>query len=208
MPTTVAIVEDNPDLRESLAQIVKKAAGLEFLGGFADGGTALARLPALSPQVVIMDIQLPGMSGIDCTRLLKIKLPATQVLMLTVFEDSDLVFKALAAGASGYLLKRSSRSEIIDAIEQVRDGGAPMTGEIARKVVESFHAPAPARQPAIEELTPSEEQVLGLLAKGYATKEIADQLSVSFHTVRFHLKNIYGKLHVRSRTEALLKYLE
>src|SRR5581483_6896606 len=131
-----------------------------------------------------------------------------QVLMLTVFEDSDLVFKALAAGASGYLLKRSSRTEIIEAMEQVRDGGAPMTGEIARKGVESFRRPSAAKHSATQQLTPSEEQVLGLLAKGYATKEIADKLSVSLHTVRFHLKNIYGKLHVRSRTEALLKYLE
>ena len=208
MPTTVAIVEDNPDLRESLAQIVRKTAGLEFLGAFADSGAALAQLPRLSPQVVIMDIQLPGISGIDCTRLLKAKLPLTQVLMLTVFEDSDLVFKALTAGASGYLLKRAPRSEIVEAIEQVRDGGAPMSGEIARKVVESFHKPSPSKHAELGELTPKEEQVLGLLAKGYVTKEIADQLSVSFHTVRFHLKHIYEKLHVRSRTEALLKYLK
>jgi len=208
MSSTVAIVEDNTGLREMLGRVVKKTAGFELLGSFPDGDTALQKLPALSPDIVIMDIQLPGMSGIECTRQLKAKLPSVQVLMLTVFEDSDLVFKALAAGASGYLLKRSSRTEIIEAMEQVRDGGAPMTGEIARKVVESFRRPSAARHPATQQLTPSEEQVLGLLAKGYATKEIADKLSVSLHTVRFHLKNIYGKLHVRSRTEALLKYLE
>ncbi|HZP60655.1 MAG TPA: response regulator transcription factor [Opitutaceae bacterium] len=208
MPSTVAIVEDNTGLREMLSRVVRKTAGFELLGSFPDGDAALQKLPALAPNIVIMDIQLPGMSGIECTRQLKAKLPSVQVLMLTVFEDSDLVFKALAAGASGYLLKRSSRTEIIEAMEQVRDGGAPMTGEIARKVVESFRRPSAAKHSATQQLTPSEEQVLGLLAKGYATKEIADKLSVSLHTVRFHLKNIYGKLHVRSRTEALLKYLE
>ncbi|HTQ32161.1 MAG TPA: response regulator transcription factor [Opitutaceae bacterium] len=208
MPDTIAIVEDNAELREMLGRIVKKKAGFELLGSFPDGAAALAQLPALSPDIVIMDIQLPGMSGIECTRLLKAKLPSTQILILTVFDDSELVFKALAAGASGYLLKRSSRSEIIGAIEQVRDGGAPMTGDIARKVVESFRRPSSVKPAATEQLTPSEEQVLSLLAKGYATKEIADRLSVSLHTVRFHFKNIYSKLHVRSRTEALLKYLE
>jgi DNA-binding NarL/FixJ family response regulator len=165
-------------------------------------------LPGLAPNVVIMDIQLPGMNGIECTRQLKKAMPEAQVLVFTVFGDSDQVFRALEAGASGYLLKRTPRSEMVEAIKQVWDGGAPMSGEVARKVVESFRKPSLAHAPDAEPLTPREEEVLGLLAKGYITKEIADQLSISFDTVRFHLKHIYRKLHVRSRTEALLKYLK
>lgn len=208
MPITVAIVEDDPGIREMLTRVVQRAPGIQFLQSFPHGEAALPALPTLAPNVVIMDIQLPGMNGIECTRELKRLLPSTQVLIFTVFGDSDQVFRALEAGASGYLLKRTSRTEMVEAIKQVWDGGAPMTGEVARKVVDSFRKVPPAKTPGSEHLTPREEEVLGLLAKGYITKEIADQLAISFDTVRFHLKHIYQKLHVRSRTEALLKYLQ
>jgi DNA-binding NarL/FixJ family response regulator len=208
MAITVAIVEDDSGIREMLTRVVERAPGLVFLRSVPSGEVALEALPALAPNVVIMDIQLPGMNGIECTRLLKKTMPETQVLIFTVFGDSDQVFQALEAGASGYLLKRTPRSEMVEAIKQVWDGGAPMSGEVARKVVESFRKAAPAKPPENEQLTPREEEVLGLLAKGYITKEIADQLAISFDTVRFHLKHIYQKLHVRSRTEALLKYLK
>jgi DNA-binding NarL/FixJ family response regulator len=208
MPITVAIVEDDPGIREMLTRVVSRATGIEFLASVPSGEAALQELPKLAPNVVVMDIQLPGMNGIECTRELKKAMPGTQVLIFTVFGDSDQVFRALEAGASGYLLKRTPRSEMVEAIKQVWDGGAPMSGEVARKVVESFRKAPPAKLAETEQLTPREEEVLGLLAKGYITKEIADQLSISFDTVRFHLKHIYQKLHVRSRTEALLKYLQ
>jgi DNA-binding NarL/FixJ family response regulator len=207
-PITVAIVEDDAEIREMLSRVVRRSPQLKFLGNFPSGEAALSELPKLDPQVVIMDIRLPGMSGIDCTRLLKKSMPGTQVLVFTVFGDSEQVFRALEAGASGFLLKRTGRREIVEAIEQVRGGGAPMSGEIARKVVESFRQAPPSPASSRDSLTPREEEVLGLLAKGYATKEIADLLSVATETVRFHLKHIYEKLHVRSRTEALLKYLK
>jgi DNA-binding NarL/FixJ family response regulator len=207
MSITVAIVEDNTEIREMLTRVVERGNGLRFVKSFSTGELALAELPSLAANVVIMDIQLPGIDGIECTRRLKQLAPQTQVLVFTVFGDSDQVFKALAAGASGYLLKRTARTEMVEAIKQVFDGGAPMSGEIARKVVESFRAAHPAKSPDLEQLTPREEDVLALLAKGYITKEIADQLAISFDTVRFHLKHIYQKLHVRSRSEALIKYL-
>lgn len=208
MSITVAIVEDDAGIREMLTRVVERADGLRFLRSFADGEAALAELPALAPNVVIMDIQLPGLDGIECTRRVKETVPGVQVLVFTVFGDADQVFRALAAGASGYLLKRTPRGEMIEAIRAVWEGGAPMSGEIARKVVESFRQPAREKSPEIEQLTQREEEVLALLAKGYITKEIADQLGISFDTVRFHLKHIYRKLHVRSRSEALIKYLK
>ena len=207
MSITVAIVEDNTEIREMFTRVVERAAGLRFLQSFASAEIALAELPALAPNVVIMDIQLPGMDGIECTRRVKETVAGAQVLVFTVFGDSDQVFKALAAGASGYLLKRTPRREMVEAIRQVWEGGAPMSGEIARKVVESFRQPPRTKSPEVEQLTAREEEVLGLLAKGYITKEIADHLAISFDTVRFHLKHIYQKLHVRSRSEALIKYL-
>jgi DNA-binding NarL/FixJ family response regulator len=208
MPISVAIVEDNVEICEMLTRTVEKASSLRFMESFSSGEEALEKLPALRPDVVIMDIQLPGMSGVECTLQLKARVPDIQVLVFTVFGDSDLVFKALEAGASGYLLKRTPRQEIVEAVKDVWFGGAPMSGEIARKVVDSFRKPAKAKDADLEDLTPREEEVLALLAKGYITKEIADQLGISFDTVRFHLKHIYRKLHVRSRSEALIKYLK
>jgi DNA-binding NarL/FixJ family response regulator len=207
-PITVAIVEDNAEIREMLTRAISRARPLSCAGSFADAESALAELPALAPNVVIMDLELPGLDGVECTRRLKAARPQIQVLMLTVFMDTDRIFNALAAGASGYLLKRTSRAEIVEAIEQVWQGGAPMSSEIARKVVESFR-PRPAARPTVpdQQLTAREDQVLKLLAAGHATKAIASELAVSTETVRFHLKHIYDKLHVRSRTEAVIKYL-
>ncbi len=209
MPISVAIVEDNAEIREMLARAVAKARPLEFLGGFPDAESALRKLPALAPNVVLMDLELPGLDGVECTRRLKATSPQTQVLVFTVFMDTDRIFNALAAGASGYLLKRTARAEVVDAIEQVWQGGAPMSSEIARKVVESFRPRPTARptDPEPQQLTGREEEVLKLLAAGHATKAIATELAVSAETVRFHLKHIYEKLHVRSRTEAVIKYL-
>lgn len=206
--TTVVIVEDDLGIREMLSRVVRNAKGLELLDAYGDGESALAGVARLKPGVVVMDIQLPGMNGIECTRAVREVSPETQVLVFTVFGDSEHVFEALKAGASGYLLKRTSREEILEGIELVRDGGAPMSGGIARLVVESFREEAANKSKACENLTSREEEILGLLAKGYLAKEIADQLSISFFTVRFHIRKIYEKLHVRSKTEAILKYLE
>lgn len=206
-PLSVAIVEDDREIREMLTRAIKRTAHLEFVASFATGELALEGLPGFAPHVVVMDIQLPGIDGVECTRRIKETLPGVQVLMFTVFMDSDRIFKALAAGASGYLLKRTSRAEIVEAIEQVYHGGAPMSGVIARKVVESFRTP-PASVPAVDvELTAREAEVLKLLAAGHSNKAIASELYVSGETVRFHLKHIYEKLHVRSRTEAVIRYL-
>ncbi|MEW6305965.1 MAG: response regulator transcription factor [Verrucomicrobiota bacterium] len=208
MSIRVAIVEDNEDILSMLKKIVTRAGNLECVGTCPTGEAALKTIPGIKPQVVIMDLRLPDISGIECTARLKRMLPETQVLVYTVYGDNEQVFKALEAGASGYLLKRSTPAEILQAIVDVHHGGAPMTGEIARKVVHSFRkTEASAAATEAERLTAREEEILGLLARGFITKEIADKLSISFDTVRFHLKNIYAKLHVRSRTEAVVKYL-
>jgi DNA-binding NarL/FixJ family response regulator len=201
----VAIVEDSAGVRENWARLINAAPGFKCVGLFASGEAALKALPALRPDVVLMDINLPGMSGIECTARLKAQLPETQILMVTVHGDNERVFAALQAGASGYLLKRTRADELLEAIHEVMRGGAPMTGEIARMVIASFRRPAPA--PDAARLTPREEEILALLTQGYSNKEIADRLSVSFDTVRTHLRHVYEKLHVRSRTEAATKYL-
>jgi DNA-binding NarL/FixJ family response regulator len=206
MPITVAIVEDNEEICAMLARVIAREPDLNCVATCASGELALESLPPHPPQVVIMDIQLPGMSGIECTLHLRQRLPLTQVLVYTVYGDNEQVFKALKAGASGYLLKRSTPAEIIEAIYDVHQGGAPMSGEIARKVVQSFAEPVAPKETA--QLTPRQEEILRLLARGFVAKEIALQLGISFDTVRFHLKDIYAKLHVRSKTEAVLKYLK
>jgi DNA-binding NarL/FixJ family response regulator len=170
------------------------------------GEAALDKLPALKPQVVLMDLNLPQMSGIDCIRRLKELLPATQIIVLTVYEDSEHIFRALKAGACGYLLKRSDPDEVLDAVKDAREGGAPMSSQIARRVVLSFHEPSPAAETT--SLTERETEILSLLSKGFANKEIADKMQISVPTVRTHLRHIYEKLHVRSRTEAIIKYLK
>lgn len=203
----VAVVEDDAEIRRMLCRVIEKTPSLRLAGEFCNGEDAVAGIGGCGPDVVMMDIQLPGMSGIECTRAVREANPETQVLVFTVFGDSEHIFEALKAGASGYLLKRTSREEIVEAIELVRDGGAPMSGGIARLVVESFRKPAAERNSSRECLSSREEEILGLLAKGYIAKEIVDQLSISFFTVRFHIRKIYEKLHVRSKTEAILKYL-
>jgi DNA-binding NarL/FixJ family response regulator len=206
MPITIAIVEDNEEICAMLVKLIAREPKLACVGTCATGELALEALPKNPPQVVIMDIRLPGISGIQCTSRLRQLLPATQILVYTVYGESELVFEALKAGASGYLLKRSTQAEIIEAIFDVQQGGSPMSGEIARKVVRSFAEPVKPKNP--EQLTPRQEEILGLMARGFVAKEIAQKLGISFDTVRFHLKDIYAKLHVRSKTEAVVKYLK
>jgi DNA-binding NarL/FixJ family response regulator len=206
MPITIAIVEDNEEICRMLTKIIAREPKLNCIGNCSSGEIALETLPNNPPQVVIMDIQLPGISGIKCTARLRQLLPETQVLIYTVYRDNEQVFKALKAGASGYLLKRSTPAEVLEAIFDVHQGGSPMSGEIARKVVRSFSEPAAQKE--TWQLTPRQEEILNLLARGFVTKEIALELGISFDTVRFHLKDIYAKLHVRSKTEAVVKYLK
>jgi len=203
----VSVVEDVPGVRENIVHFLNQAAGIRCVSQHGSGEEALQELPAVRPDVVLMDIQLPNMSGIDCVRRLKGPLPGTQVLMLTVYEDSDLIFRALLAGANGYLLKSVSSEELIAAVRDVKAGGSPLTSLIARKVVQFFQAqPPPADSNA--RLSVREEEVLALLAKGLLYKQIADMLGVTMDTIRKHCHHIYEKMHVSSRTEAVVKYLE
>ena len=203
---SVAIVEDVRGTRENLMELLKRSPGLKCVGAFASGENALRDLPALAPDVVLMDINLPGMSGVQCAAQLKPLLPKTQILMLTAYENSDLIFESLRVGASGYLMKNTEPDEIIQAVEQVHAGGSPMSMQIARKVVGHFQE---IKKPSsdFEQLTPRETEILSLLAKGFLYKEIADQLKISLHTVRGHIHLVYGKLHVQSRSEAIIKFL-
>ncbi|MBL7916119.1 MAG: response regulator transcription factor [Bacteroidia bacterium] len=201
----VALVDDNVDLREGL-QIVLKELSDEFecIGAFGDAETALKKIPELKPDVVLMDINLPGISGIECLKQLKPKLPNLDVIMLTVFADDDTVFDSLCAGACGYITKNASPEKILDAIREVRDGGAPMSGRIARMVVTSFKAPGDASA----QLTDREKEVLDQLCKGKSYKMVADALNITHDTVRHHIKNIYKKLEVHSVSEAILKTMK
>lgn len=209
MPITVSIVEDNDQLRSTLAKVIARADGFEFLGEHASAEAALENLPKERPNVVLMDINLPGMNGVECVRKLKQQLPDTQVMMLTAYEDTENIFNSLAAGASGYMLKRTPRAELLDAIREVQRGGSPMTTHIARKVVQSFLKPvtAPLSGEATEELSAREKEVLDLLSQGFMYKEISDKLGIGFETVRTYIRRIYEKLHVRTRTEAVAKAL-
>jgi DNA-binding NarL/FixJ family response regulator len=206
MSISVAIVDDNPEIRRNLSRYIGESPGFRCTCACASGEEALRQIPESPPDVVLMDIQMPGLSGIACTASLKKLLPSVPVMMLTVYEDNDAIFRALEAGASGYLLKRSAPAKLLEAIKELHRGGAPMTSEIARRVIHSFHKAKPECPPQ-DKLTAREEEILQCLAQGYATKEIADKLSVSYDTVRYHLKHIYDKLHVHSRTEAVIKYL-
>lgn len=209
MPTepviNVAIVEDNSTLAESLREIIESSGKLRCAGVWRTGEEALKKLETFQPDVVLMDINLPGISGIEVTARIKPRLPDTRIIMVTVYGDHDKIFAALKAGASGYLLKRSSPSEVREAIEDVLTGGAPMSPEIARRVVEAFHSPARGEAPEAK-LSPREVDVLEQLCEGLSNKEIGHELKISVDTVRVHLRNIYEKLHVHSRTEAALKY--
>lgn len=201
----VAIVDDEVDLRENIAGYVDAAKGFRCLSVYSSAEEALAHLPQEKPDVILMDINLGGMSGIECVRRLKPQMPATQVVMLTVFEDTEKIFSALAAGASGYLLKRLAPAKLLEAIREVHEGGSPMSAPIARKVVQSLQ-PAVAAGDETTALSPREQEVLGGLAEGQAYKQIADKLGVSIHTVRNYIRRIYEKLHVCSRTEAVAKF--
>jgi DNA-binding NarL/FixJ family response regulator len=201
--TTVAIIEDNNTMRKMLAELIDSAPGYRCVCACSTSKEALIEVPKHRPDVALMDIHLPDESGIVCTARLTEKLPGLQVIMVTVYKDIDLIFQALKAGACGYILKRFRPDEIIQAIAEVRAGGAPMTNEIARMVVQSFRTPSVAPEAG---LTPREAELLELLAEGLSNKEIAQKTGISAGTVRNHLANIFQKLHVRCRTEAAAKY--
>jgi len=203
----LGIVEDDAVLRKSLARLVGEAHGMQNVIACASGEEALQKLPAFKPQVVLMDLNLPQMPGTECIRKLKDLLPATQVIVLTVYEDSEHIFRALKAGASGYLLKRSEPDEVLEAVTNASEGGAPMSSQVAQRVVRSFHEPTSASL-GTTTLTDREREILTFLSKGFANKEIAEKMNISVPTVRTHLRHIYEKLHVRSRTEAIVKYLK
>ena len=206
MPITVSIVEDNEQLRETLARVLNRADGFECVGQHASAEAGLEGIPKERPNAVLMDINLPGMNGVECVRQLKQLLPQTQVVMLTAYEDTENIFASLAVGASGYLLKRSSSAEILQAIKDVLKGGSPMSTHIARKVVQSFQRSG-ASQQATENLSQREQEVLDLLSQGLIYKEIAEKLGISYETVHTYVRRIYEKLQVRTRTEAVAKFL-
>lgn len=205
MNITVSIVDDDAPARGILADWICEADGFTFVGDHSCGENALTALPGENPSVVLMDINMPGISGIECVRQLKPQLMNTQFVMLTVYEDPDHIFKALTAGASGYLLKRTPRAELLAALKDVYVGGSPMSSNIARKIVHSFQRfnTSPSET---ENLSPREREVLELLARGYLYKEIAESLRISVPTVNTHIRRIYEKLHVRSRSQAIAKF--
>jgi DNA-binding NarL/FixJ family response regulator len=203
--TKVAIVEDNKTTRESLATIVNLSPDFRCVCVCSTAEEALKALPECAPDLVLMDIQLPNMSGVECVAHLKERLPALKAIMLTVYEDPDRIFRALRAGASAYLLKRSTPEEILRAMREVQEGSGAMSGEIARRVIEYFREQT-TTSAEVEKLTAREREILELVVHGLGNKEIADRMSVTVAAVRFHLKHIYQKLHVHSRTEAALKF--
>jgi DNA-binding NarL/FixJ family response regulator len=203
---SVSIVDDNKDLLQSIANFMNRSAGFRCVSTYGSGEAALKGLQTEPPDVVLMDINMTGMNGIECVERLKAAAPEIQIVMLTVYEDTEKIFAALAAGASGYLLKRLSPSKLLQAIREVHAGGSPMSGSIARKVVASFQNAEGSGQ-RHPQLSPREQEVLELLAQGCSNKEIADKLFISIETVTWHLRNIYTKLHVRSRTQAALRFL-
>jgi DNA-binding NarL/FixJ family response regulator len=200
---TISIIEDQPEMRASLAEILGRSPGLRCVGAHATGEEGLRKIPKDNPDVVLMDINLPGMNGIQCVARLKKLLPNTQVLMLTTYDDGDLIFDSLRAGANGYLLKNMPREEMVQAVMQVHAGGAPMSLQVARKVINHFHETKPASD--LQQLTSRELDILRLLAKGHMYKEIAAHLAISMSTVRTHVSAVYEKLHVHSRTQAAIK---
>ena len=206
MSIKVSLVEDSDQLRGTMARVVGRADGFECVSHYGNAEDAIEGLPKDRPNVVLMDINLPGMNGVECVRKLKQSLPETQVIMLTAYEDTENIFASLAVGASGYLLKRSSSAEILQAIKDVLKGGSPMSTHIARKVVQSFQRSG-ASQQATENLSQREQEVLDLLSQGLIYKEIAEKLGISYETVHTYVRRIYEKLLVRTRTEAVAKFL-
>jgi DNA-binding NarL/FixJ family response regulator len=206
MSIKVSIVEDNESIRQSLAEILDATEGFRLGDACASAEEALRRMPNNPPDVVLMDINLPRLSGIHCVRELKRCLPKTQFIMLTIEDDSQRVFECLQAGATGYLVKNVAPERILSAIEEVHRGGSPMSSQIARMLVQTFQSVEPAA-PTEEKLTVRESEILTLLTRGFRSKEVAEELSISVQTVHTHLRNIYEKLHVRSRAQAVAKYL-
>ena len=206
MQIKVAIVDDDEGIRNSLATLIRRAPSLRLIGDYADAESAIKEIPHRLPDVVLMDINLPGMNGVECVRQLKSSAPGVQFLMLTVYEDSDSLFNSLKAGASGYLLKRTASARLLEAIRDVYDGGSPMTPQLARRVVQFFSKTSDTDS-SLSRLTQGEREFLDQLANGYAYKEIADRMKISIDTVRSYVRTVYEKLHVHSRTEAVVKYL-
>jgi DNA-binding NarL/FixJ family response regulator len=204
MAISIAIVEDDMSARKILASWIERAEGFRFASEHGDAESAIEALPRQQPHVVLMDINLPGLNGVECVRRLKPLLPQTQFVMITVYDDVDHIFQALAAGASGYLLKQVPRTELLAALRDVHAGGSPMTSKIARKVVQAFQAPGETPSEAVE-LAPREEELLDLLARGYLYKEIAEAMKITVGTVNTYIRRIYEKLHVRSRAQAVAK---
>jgi len=202
----IAIVEDDDEIRANLGHRIGSNPAFRLLRSYGDAESALADLPRHKPDVVLMDINLPGMDGIECVRELKAKMPKVQFVMLTVYEDSNRLFKSLVAGASGYLLKRTPPAKLAAAIREAHQGGSPMTPQIARQVVQYFQQAREAA-PDVQRLTPRETQVLQQLARGFRYKEIVDNLGISAGTLHSYISSIYEKLHVHSRTEAVVKFL-
>lgn len=201
----VGIVEDNKTLREGFETLINRTPGLQCVCSCATVAEALKKIPAVKPDVVLMDIQLPDQSGVECTAQVKAMLPAIQIIIVTVYEDSDRIFQALRAGACGYLLKRAKPEQIIAAVREAQEGGVPMTPEVARKVIGQFRGQAEATS-QVENLSAREHEVLQLVMHGLGNKDIADRLHVTVAAVKWHLQHIYEKLHVHSRTEAALKF--
>ncbi len=207
MSIHVAIVEDIDEIREGLAELINSAEGFRCVAAYACAEAALEDLPDWEPDVVLMDIGLPGMSGIECIARLKTQCPRMQFMMLTIYDDDEKIFKSLEVGASGYILKKTPQDKLLEAIRDLHHGGSPMSGEIARKVVQAFQKTRQASTPTAE-LSKREQEILAHLSKGFLYKEIANDLHLSVETVRTHLRNIYEKLHVRNRAEAMLRYLQ
>jgi DNA-binding NarL/FixJ family response regulator len=207
MPITVSIVEDSEQLRGTLARVINRSEGFKCVSDYGSAEAALEGIPKDHPDVILMDINLPGINGVECVRQLKQIIPETQMMMLTVYEDTENIFNALAAGAAGYLLKRTKTPELLAAIQELHRGGSPMTTHIARKVTQSFLKAGPSPQPA-ENLSQREQEVLDCLSQGLIYKEIADKLGISYETVHTYIRRIYEKLQVRTRTEAVAKFLK
>jgi DNA-binding NarL/FixJ family response regulator len=206
-PIRIAVVEDDKTIRDGLQMLLNGSPGFSCVATYGNGEDALTGLPEVNPDVVLMDINLPGISGIECILALKEQDLPIQFIMLTIYEDADAIFQSLSAGATGYLLKQTPAAKLLEAIQDVYRGGSPMSGEIARKVVQSFQHSVSASGTA-NGLTKREEEILSYLVKGYFYKEIAGLLFISTETVRTHIRNIYEKLQVRTRSEAILKYLK
>ena len=207
MAIRVSIVEDDDKIRESLVVLIDGSTGFRCIGAYSNGEDALQDVPRKQPDVVLMDIGLPRMDGVECVRRLKPPMPGMQIIMLTVYEDDNKIFSSLEAGATGYLLKTTPPDQLMNSIREIHAGGSPMSSQIARKVLQSFFR---SRQNQGDEvnLTPREREILDLLAKGFLYKEIAERLNLSVDTVHSHLRHIYEKLQVRTRTEAVVKYLQ